>query len=338
MHSIASFVSLHGELLNLVNADVVVRETGVELVVGLVPGEGSAADVLLIGFLGLTLGLGIVELVGLEGGLFDSEDVLLGGEVENLDSIFASNDDPVEFLGEDDTVHGGIVLVTGEVLAFNQVPDHDLTVMRSGSEVGEVVDHVDGVDLGLVSDEGVHELHVGVVPNLDGLIPRGGDAQSGLVGVVEPNAGDGVGVAVLVNGVLALGLDVPDLDLVVATSGKDLSVISGQGDGEDVLGVSNELVDGLAGGDVPEADGAVPRGREAEATISSEADLVNEVRVSGEHLLGSSPLNIILISVSFVKLPLDKGLVARAGEEEFNFLSINLLLTNSEGGNPATVA
>ena len=142
----------------------------------------------------------------------------------------------------------------------------------------------------------------------------------------------------LVNGVLALGLDVPDLDLVVATSGKDLSVISGQGDGEDVLGVSNELVDGLAGGDVPEADGAVPRGREAEATISSEADLVNEVRVSGEHLLGSSPLNIILISVSFVKLPLDKGLVARAGEEEFNFLSINLLLTNSEGGNPATVA
>jgi len=224
------------------------------------------------------------------------------------------------------------------VLAFNQVPDHDLTVVRSGCEVREVVDHIDGVDLGFVSDEGVHELHVGVVPNLDGLIPRGGDAESGLVGVVESNAGDGVGMAVLVNSVLALSLDVPDFDLVVATSGKDLTVVSGQSDGENVFGVSDELVDSLAGGNIPEADSAVPRGREAEATISGKADLVNEMRMSGEHLLGSSPLNIILVGVTLVKLPLNEGLVARAGEEEFNFLSINLLLTDGERSNPTTMA
>jgi len=93
-----SFLGLHGEFLNLVNTDVVVGETGVEFIIRLVPGEGSAADEFLIGFLGLTLGLGVVELVGLERGLFDGEDVLLGGEIEHLDSVFTSDNNPVEFL------------------------------------------------------------------------------------------------------------------------------------------------------------------------------------------------------------------------------------------------
>jgi len=75
--------------------------------------------------------------------------------------------------------------VAGEPFSLDEIPNHDLSVVRSGSEVRGVVDHIDGVDLGFVSHEGVHELHVGVVPDLDGLIPRGGDADSGLLGVVE---------------------------------------------------------------------------------------------------------------------------------------------------------
>jgi len=34
----------------------------------------------------------------------------------------------------------------------------------------------------------VHEFHVGVIPNLDGLIPRSSDANSGFVGVIEAYA------------------------------------------------------------------------------------------------------------------------------------------------------
>lgn len=116
------------------------------------------------------------------------------------------------------------------------------------------MDHIDGVDLGLVTGEGVHQGHVKVVPDLDALVPGSSDNDGVLLAVVELDAGDGIGVLVLVDGVLALTLGVPDLDLVVETTGHELSVISGDGDGVDILLVTDELLDGLAGGDVPEAD------------------------------------------------------------------------------------
>jgi hypothetical protein len=90
------------------------------------------------------------------------------------------------------------------------------------------VDHIEGSDLSLVSGEGVHEGHVEVVPDLDGLVPRSSDADGGLGGVVELDAGDGIGVLVLVDGVLALGTGVPDLDLFVETAGDDLAIVSGE--------------------------------------------------------------------------------------------------------------
>jgi len=155
--------------------------------------------------------------------------------------------------------------------------------------------------------------------------------------MIEAHAGNGISVSVLVNGVLALSLDVPDLNLVVATSSKDLSVVGRKSNGEHISGVSNKLADSLASGNVPEADSAVPGGREAEATVTSQADLVHKVRVAGEQLLGLSPLDVLLVGGLVMKLPLDEGLIARAGEEEFDFLSIDLFLTDGEGSNPATV-
>ena len=167
-----------GDLVNLVDSDAVIGETGVELIVGVVPGERSARNVL--GGLDLATGSsGLLggSLVREHGGLLNLLDVSGGGEVEDLDTFFSSDNDPVEFLGEEDAVNGGVVLVRGEPFTLDNIPDHDLTVVRSGGEVSGVVDHVDGVNLGLVSHEGVHELHVHVVPDLDGLIPRGGDTD-----------------------------------------------------------------------------------------------------------------------------------------------------------------
>ena len=77
-----------------------------------------------------------------------------------------------------------------------------------------------------MSSESVHKSHVEVIPDLDGLVPGGGDADGWLLGVVESDAGDSIFVHVLVDGMLALGAGVPDLDLSVKTSGYDLSVIS----------------------------------------------------------------------------------------------------------------
>lgn len=79
--------------------------------------------------------------------------------------------------------------------------------------------------MGLVTGESKHEGHVEVVPNFDSLIPRSSDANGWLCCVVELNAGDSVGVLVLVDGVLAFRTCVPNLDLMIETTCDDLSVI-----------------------------------------------------------------------------------------------------------------
>jgi hypothetical protein len=66
------------------------------------------------------------------------------------------------------------------------------------------VNHIEGVDLSLVTGEGVHKGHVKIVPDFDGLVPGSSHANCGLGSVVELDAGDGISVLVLVNGVLAL--------------------------------------------------------------------------------------------------------------------------------------
>jgi len=77
-----------------------------------------------------------------------------------------------------------------------------------------------------VTSEGVHEGHVQIVPHLDGLVPGGSDADSGLLSVVESDAGDSVFVLSLVNGMLAFRAGVPDLDILIEASGDNLSVVS----------------------------------------------------------------------------------------------------------------
>jgi hypothetical protein len=65
------------------------------------------------------------------------------------------------------------------------------------------VDHIKGVDLSLVASEGVHESHVKVVPDLDGLVPGSSHADCWFSSVVELDARDSIGVLVLINGVFA---------------------------------------------------------------------------------------------------------------------------------------
>jgi len=255
--------------LDLVDTDEVVGPSRVEVGAGLVPGEGSAAEVL--------LGR---DFIGLHGASADVLQELVAWQVENLDALLGTDDEPVEFLGEENAVDWGFAVAAGEPLALNEVPDHDLTVTGSGGEVAGAVDHVEGVDLGLVSGESVHEGHVQVVPDLDGLIPRGSHADGWLLGVVELNAGDGVSVLVLVNDVLALGSGVPDTDLSVSGTSDDLSVIWGEIDGHDRLGVTDELLDGLGLSDFPKSASAVPGGGQSVFGVTSELHLRDEVGVA----------------------------------------------------------
>jgi len=314
--------------VDLVDTDMVIGPAGVEVGARLGPGEGSAREE-----------LGGVAFVLLQGSGGDVVlDELLLGEVKNLDAMLGGNDEPVELLGEEDGVDWGVAVVLGEPLALDDVPDHDLTVAGTGGEESGVLNDIKGGDLSLVTLEGVEQGHVKVVPDLDGLVPRGSNAKCGLAGVVETDNGNGVGVLVLVDGELALRAGVPDLDLLVKTSSDNLTIISGEGNGEDVSAVTDELGDGSSVCHVPQTDGTVPGGGEGEARITGELDLGDEVRVAGHHLLGAAPFLVLLFLTLGLELPLDEGLVTGAGEKEFLSLSVNLFLTDSEGSNPATVA
>jgi len=226
----------------------------------------------------------------------------------------------------------------GEPFALDEIPKHEGSVTRSGSHEGGSVDHVESVNLSLVSSEGVHQVHVEVVPNLDGLIPGSGDADCWLLGVVESNARHGISVLVFVNSVFAFGTGVPDFDIVVGTSSNDLSVINGKGNGENLFGVTNKLANGFAGGNVPEADSSIPGGRESKTRVTSEANFADEMGVTSEKFLWLSPFSVFIFILFVIEFPLNEGLVTGSGHQEFLSLSINLLVTNSEGSDPATMA
>jgi hypothetical protein len=79
----------------------------------------------------------------------------------------------------------------------------------------------------------------------------------------EADARDPIGVSLLGDGELAVTKSVPELDSAIAGAGDNLSVIGREGDGEDVVGVSDEASGGGSGGKLPKAKSLVPGGRES---------------------------------------------------------------------------
>ncbi len=56
----------------------------------------------------------------------------------------------------------------------------------------------------------------------------------------------------------AISQSVPELDRPVARAGNDLTVISGERDGEDIVGMADKATSGCTGGQFPEAESLVP--------------------------------------------------------------------------------
>jgi len=237
------------------NSDGSIGETGVEVLLVLGPHEGGATDWswrLHSALLGVTLNLGWVRW-----GLVEVDELLVW-EIVDLDSLFGTDNEPVDLGGEEDDVNWGLSIDLFEMSSLNEVPDVDLSVSTTGGDEVGVWGEIKGVDLSFVSDESVHEGHDGVIPDLDGLIPRGGD-NDWLLDIVEvSNAGNPVSMRVLVNGEFTNSVDVPNLDGFIHGSRGDLSVVWGESNGENVLGVTDKGLVGLGGLKVPESDGSVP--------------------------------------------------------------------------------
>lgn len=80
--------------------------------------------------------------------------------------------------------------------------------------------------------------------------------------------------------VLALSQGVPELDRLVARAGNDLTVVSREGDRENILGMADETTSGNALVKIPQADGGVPGSRQGELTIRRQDDVLDKVVVS----------------------------------------------------------
>jgi hypothetical protein len=74
-------------------------------------------------------------------------------------------------------------------------------------------------------------------------------------------------VSLLGDGELAISKSVPQLDGAIARSGNNLSVVGGEGDGENIVGVSNKSAGGGTSGELPEAESLVPGGGEGISTV-----------------------------------------------------------------------
>ena len=94
---------------------------------------------------------------------------------------------------------------------------------------------------------------------------------------LSPDAADPVAVALVLDGVLALGEGVPQLDALVAAGGHDLPVVHGEGHGQHVLGVVLEPASRLPGAQVPQTEVLVPGARQGEVPVGGQNHVGHEV-------------------------------------------------------------
>ena len=68
----------------------------------------------------------------------------------------------------------------------------------------------------------------------------------------------------------AVSQGVPQLDGAVTGSGDDLTVVGGERDGENVVGVADKSAGGVTGGQLPQAEGLVPGGGQSVGTVGGD--------------------------------------------------------------------
>ena len=129
--------------------------------------------------------------------------------------------------------------------------------------------------------------------HLDHLIPTAGD-DNGVQDVgAEAHARYPLGVAILLDIVLALAEGVPELDCPVARARDNLTVVRREANGKDIGGVADETTGGVASVKIPQAQRVVPRRGESELTVGGDDDVRDEVVVPVEDTLRVAVLVLV---------------------------------------------
>jgi len=154
---------------------------------------------------------------------------------------------------------------------------------------------------------------VAQAPDLDDLVPASGD-DGRLIDVWrELDAGNPISVSI-VDDDLALTESVPQADGLVARTRDDLSVVGGEGNAQDVLGVSNETSVSLGLVQIPQSDGGIPRSRQGEVTILGDDNVLNIVVVATKSTVGITIFGVWTFSISTSDVPLDDSLISGRGQ------------------------
>mmetsp|Transcript_36633 Transcript_36633/g.55261 ORF Transcript_36633/g.55261 Transcript_36633/m.55261 type:complete len:377 (-) Transcript_36633:28-1158(-) len=299
-------------LADLVHVDVAVGAAGEEGVAVGGPAQGHAPrDAVLGGVLGGQL---VQDLLVLQ--------------VPDLDGDVGGSHEPVVLGAEGQGVDGAAGIQGVQVLAVVHVPEHGHSVLATGGAQGAIRGHGGGVDDASVAHQVGSELAGVQVPDLHQLVPTRGHDQGVLGRGGEDDAADPVGVAVLRDGVLALGQGVPQAQGLVSAAGDDLAVVAGEGNAVHVAGVLVEGSDSGASVQVPQAHGLVPGAGQGELAIAGQDDAGHGLTVTSQGLAGVPDF----LSIGG-QLPDHQSLVPGRGDDQ-----VALLIGAGDGGDPAAVA
>jgi len=156
------------------------------------------------------------------------------------------------------------------------------------------------------------------VPHLDNLVPTTGDDERVLVRGRELDARHPVVVSLLLDDVLALTEGVPESHGAIAGTRDDLTVVSGEGNRQDVLAMANKAAVGGALVQVPKAQGSIPGGGQSELAVRREHNVLDKVVVSMEALLGLS--NIAFLRSVELEVPDNQTLISGGRDNHVRIL------------------
>jgi len=168
----------------------------------------------------------------------------LGFEIPNLDRSISGSAEPVSGWREDKGVDDITSFKRVQVLSFVEVPQSNGTVLATRSAEGSIRRNGNSVDVSSVAREVGLELASLKVPYLDVLIPSSRDDSWVLSVWRESYTADPFSVSLIFDGVLAFSKSVPKLDGLISRARDDLSVVSREGNGQDILSVSNKASGG----------------------------------------------------------------------------------------------
>lgn len=231
-------------------------------------------------------------------------------QVPDFDGGTSSSAEPVAVRAEAESVDFSTSLKSVEVFALVEIPEHGNTVFTTRSTERTVRRDSNSVQVASVTNVVGAEFAVGKIPDFNEAVPANRDNVGvGSVGR-EADAGNPLSVSLVLDGVFALSQSVPETDGFVARTRNNLTVVSREGNRQDVVSVTNETTGSNTSVQVPQTESVIPRTRKSELTVRGDNNVRNEVVVTLETTFGDT-----IVGLVSGEAPVDERFVTRSRQD-----------------------